>query len=37
MSASAAKTLVGAGYENVWDLQGGMVSWEEAGFRLKGT
>ena len=34
MSASAARTLVKAGYENVWDLEGGMVAWEEAGFRL---
>lgn len=37
MSALAAKTLVKAGYENIWDLRGGMVAWEEAGFRLKGT
>lgn len=37
MSALAARTLVRAGYENVWDLRGGMIAWKEAGFRLKGT
>jgi rhodanese-related sulfurtransferase len=37
MSALAARTLVKDGYENVWDLEGGMVAWEKAGFRLEGT
>jgi rhodanese-related sulfurtransferase len=37
MSAKAAKTLVGLGYDDVWDLRGGMIAWEEAGFRLEGA
>jgi rhodanese-related sulfurtransferase len=37
MSAKAAKTLVGLGYDDVWDLWGGMIAWEEAGFRLEGA
>jgi rhodanese-related sulfurtransferase len=37
MSAEAAETLVGLGYTNVWDLRGGMIAWEEAGFRLEGA
>jgi rhodanese-related sulfurtransferase len=37
MSAIASKTLVRAGYTNVWDLKGGMEAWEEAGFPLKGA
>ncbi len=37
MSAEAAKTLVGFGYTDVWDLRGGIVAWEKAGFRLEGT
>jgi rhodanese-related sulfurtransferase len=37
MSAEAARTLVGLGYDDVWDLRGGMIAWEEAGFRLKGA
>jgi rhodanese-related sulfurtransferase len=37
MSAEAAETLVGAGYTDVWDLRGGMIGWEEAGYRLEDT
>jgi rhodanese-related sulfurtransferase len=37
MSADAAKTLVGLGYTDVWDLRGGMIAWEKASFRLEGT
>ena len=31
MSAIAAETLVGLGYTNIWNLDGGMVAWEGAG------
>ena len=37
MSAEAAETLLGLGYTDVWDLRGGMIAWERAGFRLEGT
>ncbi|HEY4690713.1 MAG TPA: rhodanese-like domain-containing protein [Anaerolineae bacterium] len=36
MSAIAAEALVKAGYTNVWNLDGGMIAWEQAGFSLKG-
>jgi rhodanese-related sulfurtransferase len=35
MSGIAAETLVGLGYTNVWNLDGGMVAWEQAGLPLK--
>ena len=31
-SAIAATTLVGLGYTDVWNLDGGMIAWEEAGY-----
>lgn len=34
MSTIAAKTLVGLGYTNVWELDGGMIAWENAGYQL---
>lgn len=34
MSATAASALVRAGYTNVWNLDGGMIAWTEAGYRL---
>lgn len=37
MSAEAARTLVGLGYKNVWDLEGGMEAWKEAGLPLEGA
>jgi rhodanese-related sulfurtransferase len=36
MSAIAAEALAKAGYTNIWNLDGGMIAWEEAGFSLKG-
>jgi rhodanese-related sulfurtransferase len=35
MSAIAAEALVNQGYANVWDLTGGMVEWEQAGFDIE--
>jgi rhodanese-related sulfurtransferase len=37
MSAEAAETLVGLGYDDVWDLGGGMIAWKETGFSLEGV
>jgi len=34
MSAIAAKTLVGLGYTNIWELSGGMSAWEQAGLPI---
>ncbi len=35
MSQIAAETLVSLGYTNIWDLKGGMVDWEQAGYPLE--
>lgn len=35
MSAIAANTLQDLGYANVWDLEGGMIAWEKAGFTVE--
>ncbi|TKJ29540.1 MAG: hypothetical protein CEE40_07960 [Chloroflexi bacterium B3_Chlor] len=34
MSAIAARTLVNLGYTHVWNLDGGMIAWTEAGYPL---
>jgi rhodanese-related sulfurtransferase len=34
MSAIATRTLIGLGYTDVWDLEGGMVAWRDAGHSL---
>lgn len=36
MSDIAARTLVEQGYSNVWNLDGGMIAWEQAGLKLVG-
>ena len=35
MSAIAAEELVSLGYTNIWNLEGGMVDWEQAGFEIE--
>jgi rhodanese-related sulfurtransferase len=35
MSQIAAEELVSLGYTNIWNLEGGMVDWERAGFNLE--
>lgn len=35
MSAIAAETLLGLGYTNLWNLDGGMVEWEQAGLKVE--
>src|SRR3990172_8236202 len=34
MSAIAAGQLVSLGYTNIWNLKGGMVDWEQAGYEI---
>jgi len=34
MSAIAARALVKRGYADVWNLDGGMIAWQQAGYRL---
>ena len=34
MSAIAARTLVRLGYTDVWNLDGGMIAWKQAGYPL---
>ena len=36
MSAIVAEELVNAGYKNVWNLEGGMIAWERAGYAIIG-
>ncbi len=35
MSAIAAESLAKLGYTNIWNLEGGMVEWEQAGYPLE--
>ena len=34
MSATAARELVALGYTDVWNLDGGMIAWKQAGYPL---
>jgi phage shock protein E len=35
MSEIAAKELVSLGYTDIWNLDGGMVGWEQAGYEIE--
>ncbi len=35
MSAIAAEELVSLGFTNIWNLTGGMVEWEQAGYSIE--
>ena len=35
MSQIAAEELVSLGYTNIWNLKGGMVEWEQAGYEIE--
>lgn len=35
MSEIAAEALVKLGYTNIWNLDGGMIAWEQAGYPLE--
>jgi phage shock protein E len=35
MSTMAAEELVSLGYTNIWNLAGGMVDWEQAGYPIE--
>ncbi len=37
MSRIAARTLVNEGFTDVWNLEGGMIAWQEAGYPLTRT
>lgn len=35
MSRIAAEKLVSLGYTNIWNLKGGMIDWEQAGYKIE--
>jgi rhodanese-related sulfurtransferase len=35
MSQIAAEKLVSLGYTNIWNLKGGMIGWEQAGYNIE--
>lgn len=35
MSQIAAEQLVSFGYTNIWNLKGGMIGWEQAGYNIE--